>query len=116
ALKKVYAALKQLRQFCLDKPGAVDMISSRTGLSAAMVRASVEIFEELVFIEREGDMLSVVPKPRKRNLTDSAKYRRMMEQTEAEKVLIYSTAAELTVRLKELAQASNCNMKTEELA
>jgi single-stranded-DNA-specific exonuclease len=70
-------------------------LKKRFGLEERVSRLVLEIFEELGFVRKEGARYCAAEAVQKRDLTQSALYRRMINQDRMEQLYIYSTAAEL---------------------
>ncbi len=115
-LKKIYVSLLQLKRWRHDQHGALEALSRKTGLSAAMIKTSLEIFEQLAFIERQGAFMQCVEQPGKKDLQESPLYRDSLARAEVEKVFVYSTAAELADWFWKLKDSEQFNpLKTEEV-
>ncbi len=71
-------------------------LSKRTGLSAAMIQFILSVFEELSLVEQAEGYYRCMPDPAKKDLASSSLYRQKMHRAEAERVLVYSTAEQLT--------------------
>jgi single-stranded-DNA-specific exonuclease len=94
--KQVYASLlsdpvKQTPQLTL-----IRHISRRSGLSETLVRFMLDVFEELEFIELQGDCYKTVPVSAKKPLTSSIRYQARQNRAEVEQALLYSSCKEMS--------------------
>ncbi|MEB3102016.1 single-stranded-DNA-specific exonuclease RecJ [Ferviditalea candida] len=114
--KKVYASIAQQGSWPADDKRMLESLGRRTGLSESTIRMILEIFEELVFIERIGARFHCIPQPQKRDLASSIRYRQSLLRSEVEKALVFSTADELTEWfLSRLGHSQTNNLLTEEI-
>lgn len=93
--KKVYVAMQQAGVRDIPHQELLAGLSKRSGFSPAMIQFMIEVFEELTFIERVGNVYRLVPSPAKKELTSSATFQRRCRRDEVEKVLVYSSSQEL---------------------
>ncbi|WP_438444281.1 single-stranded-DNA-specific exonuclease RecJ [Gorillibacterium sp. sgz5001074] len=96
AFKNLYALISRQEELPSDDERIWAALSKRTGLSGQSVRFMMKVFEELHFVRREGRLLKVVRPPAKRELGESAAYRKQMNRGVIEQSYIYSTSLELT--------------------
>jgi single-stranded-DNA-specific exonuclease len=96
--KAVYSAVSALGKDPERKlpPSAfVQAISKRSGLSPGAIGFILDVFEELGFVHRSEVGYRLVPSPAKKDLTDSAAYRRRQSRSETEHTLLYCSANDL---------------------
>lgn len=93
--KGFYALLSREKQLDTGDPRVWPALKKRFGLGEQVFRTILRIFEELGFVRREGGRYVCEEAVQKRDLADSALYRRMMNQDRMEQLYVYSTAAEL---------------------
>ncbi|MFD2612606.1 single-stranded-DNA-specific exonuclease RecJ [Paenibacillus gansuensis] len=94
--KKVYAALKSKEQWNLRTGELQQFLRRRLGLSDSICGFILSVFEELSFTEKSDDYVRCAASPSKQELTSALAYRRRVDHIEAEQVLVYSSASELT--------------------
>lgn len=93
--KGFYALLSREKQLDTGDTRVWPALKKRFGLGEQVSRTILRIFEELGFVRREGGRYVCEEAVQKRDLADSALYRRMMNQDRMEQLYVYSTAAEL---------------------
>lgn len=96
AFKSIYAFVRQQGVWKAEDERLLAALSRRSGLSKAGVAFVLRVFEELHFIEEAAEGYRFVASPVKRDLTESARYRRMMHRRQVEQALIYSSSQELS--------------------
>jgi single-stranded-DNA-specific exonuclease len=94
AFKNVYAILKQ-HDRTAAKNQWIHAVSTRSGLSRQMVEFILDVFHELSFVEREGEMYRCNASPGKKSLDSSSLYMAKVHMTEVEQTLVYSTAGQI---------------------
>lgn len=94
--KKLYVTLAQLASAPAAEREIIAHLSRRFSLSHRMVSKVLDVFEELVFIERLGGMVSFVTKPDKKPLDASRHFRELGQLAEMEQHLLYGSTAQLT--------------------
>lgn len=67
--------------------GAAERFAAETGWPKETVRRMLDVFEELQLATRNGETLAAAQSPRKRDLAESALYRRWRQEAEEEAVL-----------------------------
>jgi single-stranded-DNA-specific exonuclease len=94
--KSMYQSLRQLTEWSLSDQSKLEALSRRTGLSASWIRFIIEVFEELSFVVRDGNVYRIVQVPGKRDLGESTAYRRQAARCEVEQTLLYATSQQVT--------------------
>lgn len=109
AFKSVYALLAKNGQLPLDDDRIWAAIGKRTGVSPSAGRFILQVFAELGFAIGTNGEYRHVASPPKRDLSDSALYRRRLNRAAMEQLYIYSTADELQeLLLAPVAGAVHC--------
>lgn len=93
--KHFYALLLREKELDSGDARVWPALKKRFGLEEPVSRMILEIFVELGFVKREGARYCAAEAVQKRDLAQSALYRRMMNRDRMEQLYIYSTAAEL---------------------
>lgn len=76
----------------LDSPdGFLQDTALKTGLTLSTIRMMHEVFIELGFIAADGSSRKIVPNPPRRELEDSARYRKATEQAEGTRLVALTT-------------------------
>ncbi|WP_027407925.1 single-stranded-DNA-specific exonuclease RecJ [Anoxybacteroides tepidamans] len=91
--KWFYALLLKRGAFHLERYGA-EVARSR-GWTKETIQFMVQVFLELQFVTIQNGIVSPVPKPKKRDLTDSPTYRLKQAQLELENMFLYSSYEQL---------------------
>jgi single-stranded-DNA-specific exonuclease len=92
--KSVYGTIQQRPS--IDMNTLSVSFSKRSGLTPAMIRFILDVFEELGLIAREGQSYSCTPSPQKRELSSSIQYQQRLQRQEVEQTLLYSSAQDLS--------------------
>jgi single-stranded-DNA-specific exonuclease len=92
--KSVYGTIQQKPS--IDMNSLSVSFSKRSGLTPAMIRFILDVFEELGLISREGQCYSCTPSPQKRELSSSIQYQQRLQRQEVEQTLLYSSAQDLS--------------------
>ncbi|MNY50661.1 hypothetical protein D3C86_1861800 [compost metagenome] len=69
--------------------------SKRSGLSLGMIHFILSVFEELEFVVKHDNMVTLSATPAKRDLTTSRLYQHRLHRQEVEAIVMYSSAKEL---------------------
>lgn len=93
--KQFYALIVREKELNSGDARVWPALKKRFGLEEPVSRMLLEIFEELGFVRKEGLRYCAAEAVQKRDLAQSALYRRMMNRDRMEQLYIYSTAAEL---------------------
>jgi single-stranded-DNA-specific exonuclease len=70
--------------------------SKRSGLTPAMIRFILDVFEELGLIAQEDQKYSCTLSPQKRELSTSNHYQQRLQRQEVEQTLLYGSARDLS--------------------
>jgi single-stranded-DNA-specific exonuclease len=92
--KSVYATIQQKPNLDMNK--LTVSFSKRSGLTPAMIRFILDVFEELGFIARDGQRYYCTPSPQKRELSTSLQYQQRLHRQAVEETLLYGSAQELS--------------------
>jgi single-stranded-DNA-specific exonuclease len=92
--KSVYGTIQQKPQIDLNSLSV--SFSKRSGLTPAMIRFILDVFEELGLIEQEGQKYSCTLSPQKRELSTSIQYQQRLQRQEVEQTLLYGSAQDLS--------------------
>jgi len=103
---EVYALLRRKGSWIEAPDGFLRQVAERTGRTLADIVMMQDVFEELGFLRRGRAAVEIVDRPPKRQLEESARYRRALLRAEAESLSAMS-AAELRDWLRGLAQAND---------
>jgi len=95
AFKRAYAALARRKGEALPLRGLPAALAKETGLTTDTIRFILAVFEQLKFLEAQGDRLVVAEHPARKSLDESPLYREMAHRGETERIFLFSTAAEL---------------------
>lgn len=95
AFKSVYALVRHQAEWTRDER-SLAALSKRCGLSAAAVEFIIDVFEELDFIVRDGNVYRVQQVAGKRDLAESGLYSSMEQRSRIESLLVYGTSADLS--------------------
>lgn len=94
--KQVYGLLTRLAAASIAEDELVQALKIRTSLSRRMLVMTLDVFEELDFIERSSGIISVNHAPSKRSLDTSSKYKELGWMAEMEQMLLHSRASQIT--------------------
>jgi single-stranded-DNA-specific exonuclease len=92
--KSVYGTIQQKPQIDLNSLSV--SFSKRSGLTPAMIRFILDVFEELGLIAQEGQKYSCTLSPQKRELSTSIQYQQRQQRQEVEQTLLYGSAQDLS--------------------
>jgi single-stranded-DNA-specific exonuclease len=92
--KSVYATIQKKPN--LDMNSLSVSFSKRSGLTPAMIRFILDVFEELGFIARNGPNYYCTASPQKRELSSSLQFQRRLHRQSVEETLLYCSAQELS--------------------
>jgi single-stranded-DNA-specific exonuclease len=106
AFRKVYAALYQAGTREIPRSRLIGGLSRRSGFSPAAIRFMIDVFEELTFIEREGNVYRMVRQPKKQDLSCSSTFCAKKEREQVETLFVYSSAQELLGWIKSQSNQS----------
>jgi single-stranded-DNA-specific exonuclease len=93
--KQMYSLLMQQGEWDLQNRGVLQAFSKRSGLSPAMIEFMIRVFEELEFVEKQGNRIILCKTPVKRDLSTSRILQEREQRQEVEAVSMYSTSKEL---------------------
>jgi single-stranded-DNA-specific exonuclease len=93
--KQMYSLLMQQGEWELQNRGVLQAFSKRSGLSPAMIEFMIRVFEELEFVERQGNRIILCKTPVKRDLGTSRILQEREQRQEVEAISMYSTNKEL---------------------
>jgi single-stranded-DNA-specific exonuclease len=96
AFKKVYTKLLHTASWPKDDQHALEQFARQTGLSPAIIRFILLVFEELSLVESIGSIQRTVVSPGKTELESADAYKRRLHRIGMEQSMIYSSAQELT--------------------
>jgi single-stranded-DNA-specific exonuclease len=92
--KSVYGTIQQKPN--IDMNSLSVSFSKRSGLTPAMIRFILGVFEELGLISQAGQKYSCTVSPEKRELSSSIQYQHRLQRQEVEQTLLYSSAQDLS--------------------
>ncbi|MBA9088276.1 single-stranded-DNA-specific exonuclease [Fontibacillus solani] len=94
--KQIYALLRRLAVASIAEDELVQALKARTSLSRRMLAMTLDVFEELDFIERASGIITVNNAPSKRPLDSSSKYKELGWLAEMEQMMLHSRASQIT--------------------
>ncbi|UNK19878.1 single-stranded-DNA-specific exonuclease RecJ [Paenibacillus sp. N3/727] len=94
--KKLYVMLAGLGSKPMSENEVITRMNRQSALSQRMLLKVLDVFEELVFIERSQGMITFVTKPDKKPLDASRHFRELSELAEMEQHLLHASTAQLT--------------------
>ncbi|MNM87480.1 hypothetical protein D3C81_996620 [compost metagenome] len=94
--KQVYALLRRLAVASIAEDELIQALKARTSLSRRMLVMTLDVFEELDFIERASGIITVNNAPSKRPLDSSSKYKELGWLAEMEQMMLHSRASQIT--------------------
>ncbi|SFB40716.1 single-stranded-DNA-specific exonuclease [Cohnella sp. OV330] len=103
---EVYGLLKRKGSWIETPDGFLRQVAERTGRTLADVVMMQDVFEELGFLRRSRASVEIVAQPPKRQLEESARYRKALLRSEAE-ALAAMSPAELRNWLRALAEGND---------
>lgn len=103
---EVYGLMRHKGSWIETPDGFLRQVAQRTGRTLAEVVMIQDVFEELGFLRRSRASVEVVAQPPKRQLEESARYRKAQLRAEAE-ALAAMTPAELRNWLRALAEGND---------
>lgn len=115
AFKQVYSLILQAKQWRINDEARYQHWGRAAGLKAETVRFAVEVFEELEFIRLENGQFTAVEAPAKKPLGQSQRVQALEAAKEAEELLVFSTADQLTSWMLDQLNVSTSNKLMEEL-
>ncbi|NDI33993.1 single-stranded-DNA-specific exonuclease RecJ [Chengkuizengella sediminis] len=96
AFKNIYASLLNKNSWEINDQLFLGNLSKRSSLSKGMIQFMIGVFEELSFIQKEGNLYRCIKSPEKSSLESSNLYKQRWHQSEIEKIFEYSTTYEMT--------------------
>ncbi|WNR45882.1 single-stranded-DNA-specific exonuclease RecJ [Paenibacillus roseipurpureus] len=93
--KMIYAILQKEKSLELQDTRIMSSLSKRSGLSPAMIHFIIAVFEELEFVVKHDNMVTMSTSPAKRDLSTSRLYQHRLHRQEVEAIVMYSSAKEL---------------------
>lgn len=104
--KWLYALFRQYGELPYTQ---VQQTLERRGWTEAQATWMIQVFVELEFITIQANRVSIVAHPKKQELESSPSYRRMYEQTEVERELLYSPFSQLADWIRNVrAETGQC--------
>ncbi|AOZ91878.1 single-stranded-DNA-specific exonuclease RecJ [Paenibacillus crassostreae] len=94
--KNLYIMLIRLCSEPVSEKTVLDRISQQASVSIRMLSKMMDVFEELSFIERSNDMISLISAPSKKDLEQSSHFRELIELAEMEQKLVDANTVQLT--------------------
>lgn len=94
--KQLYVLLAGMASSPVPEHEAVAQLKRRTSLSSRMLAKALDVFEELVFIQRAKGWITFVPKPEKKPLDASRHFRELSNLAEMEQHLLHAGTEQLT--------------------
>lgn len=94
--KKLYIMLAGLGSKPVSETEVIAQMNRQSSLSQRMLVKVLDVFEELVFIERSDGMITFITKPDKKPLDASRHFRELNELAEMEQHLLHANTAQLT--------------------
>lgn len=95
SFKLLYQAILRKGSWAVDQIAFLEPIGRKSGLSEAMIRFMLQVFEELEFVVRKGGTMQTAASPRKRDLSEARAYRSRLARSEVEQTLVYTNAQQL---------------------
>lgn len=92
SFKKVYALIRHYSASCSTEEQLLSQLVRQTGLTKRMVQLTLEVFEEMDFINRENGKFHLNPTPSKRPLETSDRYIQLGVLAEMEHLLLHGKA------------------------
>lgn len=99
AFKAVYGLLAKIGKLDAGDERVWPALNKRFGISRPAAELVLQVFEELGFVTRSGGEYLHAGSSAKRDLAESALYRRQMNRERMEQLYIYTTAVELKEHL-----------------
>ncbi|MDP5272773.1 single-stranded-DNA-specific exonuclease RecJ [Chengkuizengella axinellae] len=96
AFKTIYASLLNKKNWDINDSLFLEKLCKRSSLSKDMIQFMIGVFEELNFIQKDGNSFRCIQSPKKNSLDSSSLYKQRWNQTEIEKIFEYSTTNEMT--------------------
>jgi single-stranded-DNA-specific exonuclease len=93
--KLLYQAVLQKSSWAADNVSFLEPLRRKMGLSDAMIRFMLNVFEELDFIMQRNGTMQTVASPRKRDMNESSIYQSRLARSEIEQTLVYTNAQQL---------------------
>jgi single-stranded-DNA-specific exonuclease len=93
--KMLYGTLQKEKALQLQDTRMMTSFSKRSGLSLGMIHFILSVFEELEFVVKHDNMVTLSATPAKRDLTTSRLYQHRLHRQEVEAIVMYSSAKEL---------------------
>lgn len=103
--KLVYQAVIRQKSWKNADLSFLEQIRRKAGLSDALLRFMLNVFEELEFIVRQGEMTQAVDSPRKRDMNESRAYRSRLTRGDVEQALVYTSGQQLADWITDKLQA-----------
>lgn len=105
--KQIYGVLRNHPDWVANDASVWKAFSRRSGLSEQAIRFIIDVFIELGFVEHKAQSIRCAAAPQKQDLASSRLYVNHLARQEAEAVLLYSTAKELTAFILEQLPKGN---------
>jgi single-stranded-DNA-specific exonuclease len=96
AFKQLYQVVVHRQSWTYGDVSFLKPLGRKLGLSESLIRFMLDVFTELDFILREGDMLRAAASPRKRDLSESRAYAGRLARSDVEQALVYTNSQQLT--------------------
>lgn len=94
--KQLYILLAGMAASPVSENEVIARLRQKTALSSRMLAKVLDVFEELVFIERSKGLVTFIPKPEKKPLDASRHFRELSELAEMEQHLLHADTKQLT--------------------
>ncbi len=94
--KRVYALLRSIAPAGHREEELVEALKARTKLSGRMLSLTLDVFEELGFIERTSGIVTINASPSKRPLESSERYRELGLLAEMEQIMLHAQVPQIT--------------------
>ncbi|USB34287.1 single-stranded-DNA-specific exonuclease RecJ [Paenibacillus sp. YPG26] len=95
SFKQVYALIRQVSSAPVPEEQLLSRLVHQTGMSNRMIRLTLEVFEELQFLNRDNGRIVLNPTPSKQPLESSLRYRRISSVAEMEHMLLHGQVAQV---------------------
>jgi single-stranded-DNA-specific exonuclease len=96
AFKQLYQAVIQRNSWAAGQVDFLEPLRRKIGLSDALIRFMLNVFEELEFIEQRNGTMQAAISPRKRDMNESRAYQNRLARSEVEQTLVYTNAQQLS--------------------
>lgn len=100
-LGRIYQTYRKIKRFKRNDLN-ISLMLEKMGINKSMQKLTIQVFFELDFVIIENNEIIFIDNPRKRDLTESETYRKVVEEVKLREKLILSSSEELIKYLKNL--------------